>query len=596
MASATLRGSTPAAVPVRTALASMPGATGGSTDSGEVPHGGHPMNAAGTVTVARSGGLGRVVRPTPVTANSTPAAGGTTFAGALNFAGQPKAPAQKPTVYSDEQQAIIACPARLVVADAFAGCGKTTTAVGFCEARPHQRILYLVLNAANAAEAKARFPSNVSAMTTHSLAWNSPGMRRHIGERLDRRWRAMTLMQQFRISTPADAYNAQQVLQNFFGSVDREIGDKHVEPLRTARNITSNAAMNAVANARLIWKKICDPSERCSIPDDAYLKMFALQAPQLPYDQIIMDEAQDANPVTAQIIAAQLKARLLCIGDRHQAIYQFRGSVNAMERFSVGADRFHITQTYRFGPRIAAVANLILGELKGEAHKIVGMAADGAWNPRRVTHLSRTNAQLFSLAAERRGEGMYWVGKVGKDGYQVGRDGPDNYRLSLLADVYHLYSRERSLVQDRSLKEVSSFDDYKRYAEDANDGEARIMTKLVEEHGSDTLALIEDIRSNAVRSEADAEIVLTTAHKSKGLEWDCVRLCEDFEFLDELEVDLANDPDPKIPVQDINLLYVAATRAKAALELNKETTGWLQELPGHRENRRLNRARHEYPR
>ena len=239
------------------------------------------------------------------------------------------------------------------------------------------------------------------------------------------------------------------------------------------------------------------------------------------------------------------------------------------------------------------IANLILGELKGETHAIKGMAADGLWTDGRHTKLSRTNSQLFALAAERRGEGIFWVGPEPKDGYRVGRDGPDNYRLSLVMDAYHLFNRERAAIQDKTMKEVGSWQDYTTYAEQANDGEARILVKLVEEHGHDTPQLVEDIRHNAVRSEADADEALTTGHKSKGLEWDRVQLTDDFEFLEDLEFDLSQDPNARIPVQDVNLLYVAATRAKQAVTLNQETTSWIEKLPEHRENRRLATMRRE---
>ena len=495
--------------------------------------------------------------------------------------------------YSSEQQEVIDCNDDLVVVDAFAGCGKTTTAVGYCEARPDESILYIVLNAANAAEAKARFPKNVQAMTTHSLAWTKGGMGKHVGQRNDFRWRAMSIMQQFRITDPAAAWHAQQVLQKFFGSSDREISEKHVEELAQKRDLAPRTQMTAVANARFIWKRMQDPNDKCSIPPDAYLKMFALRSPQLGFDRIIFDEAQDANPVTTQIVLGQLGSKLLAIGDRHQSIYQFRGSENAMEKLSVGARRFHITETYRFGPKIAEIANLILGELKGETHAIKGMAADGLWTEGRHTKLSRTNSQLFALAAERRGEGIYWVGPEPKDGYKVGRDGPDNYRLSLVMDAYHLFNRERAAIQDKTMKEVGSWQDYTTYAEQANDGEARILVKLIEEHGHDTPQLVEDIRRNAVPREADADMVLTTAHKSKGLEWDRVQLTDDFEFLEDLEFELSQDPNARIPVQDVNLLYVAATRAKQAVTLNKETVTWIEKLPEHRENRRLASTRRE---
>lgn len=63
-------------------------------------------------------------------------------------------------------------------------------------------------------------------------------------------------------------------------------------------------------------------------PHDAYLKMWALSEPKLSrkYSHIILDEAQDTNPVTAGVVANQRDISKLLIGDRHQSIYLFRKS------------------------------------------------------------------------------------------------------------------------------------------------------------------------------------------------------------------------------------------------------------------------------
>jgi hypothetical protein len=488
-------------------------------------------------------------------------------------------PAKPDVKYTDEQQAIIDCQDQLVVADAFAGCGKTTTAVGYAKARPNSKILYIVLNTGNAAEARQRFPSNVVAMTTHSLAWGA--MKKQVGNRITRSWKPHNLMRALNIQQARQASNAQRVLNAFFGSPDREISEKHVERLAAERDLNPSEQINAVALARMAWKRMVDPADSLEMPDDAYLKMYALSNPQLPYDHIIFDEAQDANPVTAQIVRAQHRAKVMCIGDRHQAIYQFRGSVNAMEQFSVGATRFHLTRTHRFGPGIAGVANLLLSELKDETHPIIGLAKDGVWDHRKVTHLSRTNAQLFNLAAERRGEGIHWIG------------GPEKYRLELVRDAYRLYARDYNEIKDKTLREIGSWVDYTKYAEEASDGEAKILVKLVEQFGHDTPQLLDDIVRNAVAVESDASMVLTTAHKSKGLEWNCVQLCEDFEFLADMEFEMSQHPNAGPPIADANLLYVAATRARQALSLNSETREWIKNLPRHREERRLASQRYE---
>lgn len=497
----------------------------------------------------------------------------------------------KKLVYTPEQEAVISCDDKIIVVDAFAGCAKTTTAIGYAAHRPKNRMLYLCLNTANAEEAKKRFGPNVTAATTHSVAWAAM---RPNKARVTRAWRPLLIMDQLKLTDSRVANTTMRVLNTFFNSSDTEISEKHAAEVREEKDLDGVEVMNAVAFASLAWKRMNDPGDSMQMPDDAYLKMFALKAPKLDqYNTIIFDEAQDANPVTAQIIAGQKHVNLLCIGDRHQSIYGFRGSVNAMEKFSIGAKRFHLSQTFRFGPHIAGLANTLLGEFKGEKLPIRGMGQDGTWNPARTTTLSRTNAELFRLAAPRRGEGVHWVGgKVNKKD-QKWIDGCESYRLDGVLDAYHLYSRDRTQIKDQLMKtKFTSWDDYVKYAEDSGDGEAKILVKVVEEFTHEVPQLIEDIKKNAVRESADADLTLTTVHKSKGLEWDCVEISDDFEVLEETEAKLAQFANAVIPVQDINLLYVGMTRAKSALKLNKETKEWLEKLPEHRKAREAAVSRH----
>lgn len=503
-------------------------------------------------------------------------------------------PAQSSLIrYSDQQQAIIHSKGDLVVADAFAGCGKTTTAVGLCEANPKERILYLVLNTANAAEARARFPTNVRALTMHSLAWADPGIRKAVGERLAKSWRAMVVKTEFDIDARR-AYLAQKVLASFWASTDEHIGEQHVDALREKQDLSDRDADYAVMDARAMWRRMLDPNDRCSIPHDAYLKMFVMRCKGLDYDRVIMDEAQDANPLSMQLLGKRSAAKLVCIGDRHQSIYLFRGAMNAMEKLSEGADRYHLTQTYRFGPKIAAIANTILGDLKGETAKIEGLGRDKPWRGTSPTRLARTNAQLFAIAAERMGEGVNWVGKTsGRNGeYVVGVDGPDKYGLSALEDVYCLYANQHHKIKNPALRSMN-YQSYVADSEASQDAEGKIMVKLIEQHRHDTPALVESLRTQAVADPKDAQMLITTAHKSKGLEWDEVQIENDFEFLKEIEDNMAtlSQPMSAEQAQEVNLLYVAATRAQSAVKLNQETQDWLDNIDEHRNDRRLARVR-----
>lgn len=482
--------------------------------------------------------------------------------------------------YTDEQQAVIAAEGRVVVAKAKAGTGKTTTAVGYADARPNRSFLYLSFAKANQVEATQRFPRNTVARTAHSLAFDAVG--RKFGERIDREWRAMSVRQELNAKNYRVAAMAQHVLRAFFNSVDQEIGDAHAESLaNSAFRAYGHEIGEAMSNARHLWKRMCDPADRVRVPDDAYMKMWALQQPQLPFDHIIFDEYQDANPVMADIVANQRQARTLYLGDPHQSIYGFRGAVDALEKVPDDALIFNLTKTWRFGPRIAAVANTLLAEFKGERVAIQGMAPDGTMEEgATLTTLARTNAQLFKIAAQERGLGVHWVGGIGK------------YNVRSLLDGYALYMNNLRDVQDQLLRRFSGWQELKDYAESTRDGQLRIMAELVEHYKGDTPALVADLERNEVRDETQASSILATAHGVKGLDFDHVQIAPDFQYLAEAEAELAADPNAAIEQQEINLLYVAFTRARKTLTLNEDSTRWLANLPRHREDRE--RARRQF--
>jgi superfamily I DNA/RNA helicase len=58
---------------------------------------------------------------------------------------------------------------------------------------------------------------------------------------------------------------------------------------------------------------------------------------------------------------------------------------------------------------------------------------------------------------------------------------------------------------------------------------------------------------------AEADVTVTTAHKSKGLEWPVVRLANDFKFA-------TDESTPSS--EETNILYVAASRALQNLDVS----------------------------
>lgn len=73
---------------------------------------------------------------------------------------------------------------------------------------------------------------------------------------------------------------------------------------------------------------------------------------------------------------------------------------------------------------------------------------------------------------------------------------------------------------------------------------------------------LELLRQYTVTNEQDADITVSTAHRSKGLEWPIVMLDEDFQDITDPLMTEAERHD------ETCLLYVAVTRALRTLVLN----------------------------
>ncbi|MCO8423127.1 UvrD-helicase domain-containing protein, partial [Burkholderia cenocepacia] len=318
--------------------------------------------------------------------------------------------------------------------------------------------------------------------------------------------------------------------------------------------------------ARAVWDEMTNLKSPIKMPHDGYLKLWAMSHPKLRYDYILLDEAQDTNPLTLDLVLSQkAHAKLVLVGDKHQGIYGFRKAVNAMK--CVPADmRVAITQSFRFASGIASVASALLREYKQERNVIRGRDdIEVSWQVDRrrpYAILSRTNAALFGalatlVTAKVPVKAVHYVG--GFDGYIFGK----------VLDAYYLWSKERQSIRDESIGRFPDFSAFKQYGEEANDPEVKALVKVVEQYRSDVPSIYNALKAAEV-PEDRAAVTVSTAHKSKGLEWEQVVLTDDFITLPPEE----DDYDP----EEINLLYVAITRAIRALEATPSVKALVDDL------------------
>ena len=362
------------------------------------------------------------------------------------------------------------------------------------------------------------------------------------------------------------AHNQGQLIINtvrkYCQSSDRTIATSHVPHIRQLTGIPdsliSAVAAWVVKAATAIWQLMVQTDSDIPLGHDGYLKVWALEKPTINADFILVDEAQDTNPVVLEVLRSQ-NAQLVLVGDRHQQIYEWRGAINAMEKLPVSHSK-NLTVSFRFGQELAKPANVVL-KLLGESLALRGNPAKqgrigSIATPRAI--LARTNASTLKAVIDAIDANM--------KPHLVG--GTDDLKR-LLNGVAVLKSGQRS-----ELPEFFGFSDWQAVLAHVRNEEAhelQMFVNLVEARGEKQLLWA---LSKCVEEE-DAHLCISTVHKAKGRQWTSVRIFDDFFNSTNTALDKSarNSKDENRPDDaELRLLYVALTRAKDELEIPEAVT------------------------
>ncbi len=249
-----------------------------------------------------------------------------------------------------------------------AGAGKTST-LALLAHGTRRRGRYIAYNRAIAHEAATRFPSTVTCKTAHALAYAAVGHRYRARLNSPRQpsWKTghhLGITKTLRIgdrdlSPRALSYATLRTITRFCHSADPAITGHHVPPLRNLEDAGHHRELTALVLpfARKAWADLQNPDAGAVRFDhDHYLKIWALTEPRIPGDFLLLDEAQDTNPVVEQVFNAQRNhTQLVMVGDSAQAIYQWRGARDIMTAFR--GTELTLSRSFRFGPDLAAEAN-----------------------------------------------------------------------------------------------------------------------------------------------------------------------------------------------------------------------------------------------
>jgi hypothetical protein len=458
---------------------------------------------------------------------------------------------------------------RNLVIEAGAGTGKTTTLRQLAIEARGRTGQYVAFNRAIVDEADRKMPAWVRARTMHSLAMKAVG--HQFAHRLQsKRLPSAQVAKLLGIKDPvkvrigdqakmlAPGWLAGHVMRSiavFCNSADPEPTRRHVPYVEgidmpdaagrrtyASNDLVADAIAPALARA---WADLSSTHGELRYTHDHYLKFWQLHAPVIRADFVLFDEAQDASPVMADIIAQQAeRAQLVYVGDSQQAIYAWRGAVNALAMID-DAERTFLTQSFRFGPRIATMANEILSQIDGAQLRLTGFDAidsqvvNGLTDPRAI--LCRTNAESLKR----------YLGAL-----------DDDRRPYLVGEGRELVAFARAVVQLQTegwtphpeLSIFTTWGQVQDYVDqDPQGSELALLVKLIDEYGADVITEALEYQ----RPEAQCDLVISTAHKAKGREWETVELAGDFPEPED---------DDGLSDEELRLLYVAVTRAQEILD------------------------------
>lgn len=455
--------------------------------------------------------------------------------------------------------------------NALAGSGKSTTLAMISHEfdAEGKSGMYLAFNKSIATEAKEKMAESCECRTAHSLAYGKTD-RALIKKLSYKPLSNYVLAKKYNIekmffndldnmkrcfSAITQVTMIKNTIVHWCNSADEKLDRKHIATgAWMDENIPSDVRKDlnnlVFKYAKELLSEMLDTSSNVAITHDLYLKLFTLSNKcKLKIDYLMIDEAQDLNPCLLDFISKQ-DCQIICVGDHYQSIYQWRGAVNAMQALDCDVTK-HLTQSFRFGGDIVNKANTVL-KWAGFEKELVGTDKDFTPSEQVDCYIARSN-----------------IGALGAY-FELLSKGEKPYIAFDLSDVKRFVNHWECIKSGVECKQphhlLGSFIHEAvvlSYIKETKDVDLARCVNIAEKYGH---LIIDD--SQKTYSESESTCTVITAHKSKGLEWNNVVLLDDFNLFDK-------EKNPIDTVGEVNLVYVAMTRAKQRLVLSEGVGLWM---------------------
>ncbi|PQJ11960.1 hypothetical protein CJD36_009210 [Flavipsychrobacter stenotrophus] len=493
------------------------------------------------------------------------------------------------------------------IVNAVAGAGKTTTLVEASKSINSNKLFFAAFNKHIVQNLKKKLPDSVICKTIHAIGFNCllrkfNNTKPKVNENKYRalcREAAKKVHEQLKVQ-----FDNKLATWNKGGNVDEDFPDEppsaeevqsQLEKLInlsrcTLADIDSTEDMNDLVshfsidcpvpleNILYIVKFILDTGEEVARDSQEvdYTDMLWLtykwKLKVETYDWIFVDEAQDLNAVQLHLILKMSNdgTRFLFVGDPQQAIYGFSGADSrsfSKIKEDTNAHEFPLSICYRCPKTVVSLAKLIVPTIEENPQAIDGEVIDIteldiiAVLRERDLVLCRSTEPLVRLCFKLLSKKIQAVIKgkdIGKSLVSIIEEMEklDNFSFNTFLDFANQYQEEKV----RKLKQKP---DTEKQIVNITDQVASIATCYV----SFKCNTVQEFKKELTNlfSDEEAAVTLCTIHRAKGLEQDRVFIL----YYEQLPLKWEGQKDWQLE-QEINLQYVAITRAKQQLYLVSE--------------------------
>ena len=421
-----------------------------------------------------------------------------------------------------------------------AGSGKTTTLLKLAEVNNDKRILYLAFNKAIVADIKKKKSKNLYPYTFDAF------IRRLY---MDKYKTNECNIQDLKPYTFGQIYEWFQnkpfkMKQTFIAKYNHFCKDiEYMEMFDFLKNKYPYATRFTKRHLIKMWQ---DTKNRKLLTFNGLRKLAFVQHwfkdyIDSNYDMVFIDEAQDFDPVMLEMLINDTTIPKVFVGDPRQAIYEWRGAINAFKELPQDAFIMEFYTTWRIG-------NPACDKIREEFEDCWMVAGNEHTtklyyneNPTgKYDYLFRTWRYLLQTAAK---TPQIWINDFAKKK-------PTIKKLHASLQKHAMSEEEKSKFED----DLPNF--------------------LLQLNADELENLLERIESNLVLKK-DANCHMYTIHAYKGMENDQIRIFNDIDQEEEQ-----------------NIYYVALTRGKQNIYLNdppEEDARGVKSLEGTHFPRRQNR-------